>query len=230
MINRTNNAVTWASRVRGTPATNILNAEEYPPLRSIGGINRSQETRKEVRSRATPKPILRRERTNQQVEEPAGRSKRGQVIVTLLPVESSNGTPITLRKKLQLDKIDPTKYGVIKCSNRQDGALIITFPSSDERKRFIEDIAGLQYKIQDEQYIPYEVRIHTLPEGANGSDVVQEVRKRCGADPIRVELIPYRETNEKHRGLHFAAVSCDSNMYRELAAMQGRISGGSGAV
>jgi len=153
--------------------------------------------------------------------EPAGRSKGGQITAILLPIESGNGTPIALRKKLQLDKVDPTKYGVIKCSNRQDGALVVTLPSREERKRFVDDMIGLQYRVQEEQYIPFKVRIHTLPEGVNGNDVAQEIRRRCGAESIKVELIPYGETNEKHRGLHFAAVSCNSAMYRDLAAMKG---------
>jgi len=220
MERRASNAATWANRVQGMPAINARYAEEYPPLSRTAGTNRSgnQGPRRGTRPSATPRAMPIRERREQQRVESARSSKGGHVIVTLLPTE---GAAIPLRQKLQIDKIDPTKYGVIKCINRQDGALIVTLPSAEERKRFVNDLAGLQYSVQEEQYIPYEVRIHTLLEGVNENDVAQEIRKRCGADPIRVELIPYRETNDKHKGLNFAAVSCNSAMYKELAAMKG---------
>jgi len=201
------------------PIINARYAEEYPPLNRAAGMNRGsrQGPRRGTGTRATPQTMPTRESREQQTVQ-KGSNNKGHVMVTLLPIE---GAAVTLRQKLQIDKIDPTKYGVIKCINRQDGALIVTLSGAEEKKRFVSDLAGRQYNIQEEQYIPYEVRIHTLPEGVNENDVALEVRKRCGADPIKVDLIPYKETNNKHRGLSFAAISCNSAMYKELAATKG---------
>ena len=68
VANRAPSAITWANRVQGAPTTDVINAEEFPPLRNPGGTNRNrnQEPRREVRQRALPKPILRWERRDQQ--------------------------------------------------------------------------------------------------------------------------------------------------------------------
>ena len=73
-----------------------------------------------------------------------GNAKEEQ-IVTILPLQSQNpnSPPIPLRQKLQKDKVVPTNYGVIKCGTRPDGALVVTLPNKEEKKKFIEDIARL---------------------------------------------------------------------------------------
>ena len=85
----------------------------------------------------------------------------------------------------------------------------------------MEDIKRLHCRIQEEGYIPYKVRIHTLPEGVNENDVMEVIQRKYRMEPLKVELIPYRETNVKHKGLNFAAISCNSALYKELSYSKG---------
>jgi len=63
--------------------------------------------------------------------------------------------------------------------------------------------------------------MHTLPEGVNEKDIIEAVQRKCGMEPLKVELIPYWETNVKHKGLHFAAISCNSALYKKLSDAKG---------
>jgi len=108
-----------------------------------------------------------------------------------------------------------------QCVTRPDGELIISLPNKEQQKKFVDDITKLHYTLQKDQYIPYEVRFHTLPEGANENDMIEAVRAKSGMEPMSVELIPYRESNVRHRGLFFAGISCNSALYRKLADIKG---------
>jgi len=145
--------------------------------------------------------------------------KKETCTVIILP-QGQNGA-VTLRQKLREDNIVPSRYDVIKCITRPDGALVVTLPDKEKKRLFVTDLGQLHYSIQREQYVPYKARIHTLPEGVRIEDVTMEVRRKFSEEPLGVELIPYRESNVKHRGLRFAVVSCNSSLYKKLADTRG---------
>ena len=142
-----------------------------------------------------------------------GSKKETSTIITL--PQGRNGA-VTLRQKLRKDNIVISRYNVIKCVTRSDGALVVTLPNQEKKRLFVTDLGQLHYSIQREQYVPYKARIHTLPEGVRVEDVIMEVRRKFLEEPLGVELIPYRESNVRHRGLHFAVVSCNSSLYKKM--------------
>jgi len=98
---------------------------------------------------------------------------------------------------------------------------VVTLPNQEKKRLFVKELEQLHYTIQGEHYVPYEARLHTLLEGVKAEDVTNEFRRKFSEEPLGVELIPYRETNAKHRGLHFAVIRCNSALYKKFQDARG---------
>jgi len=154
---------------------------------------------------------------------PANRVQQPRVqTVTVLPKEVLQGELANIvRRQLRYNGISPSTFGVTKCINRADGALIITIPNREQRVSFEKALTGLGYTLVDYEYCPFEIRIHALPEDAATHVIKDEVSIKFGIDPIKVETFPYRKENTKHKGLKFAVIYGNEELYNRMASAKG---------
>jgi len=126
-----------------------------------------------------------------------------------------------VRKQLRYDGITSSEFGVTKFIDRPDGALIVTIPDRNLREKFEATLKELDYKIADQAYRPFEVRIHALADETMAHTVEDEVNRKFGISPIKVETFPYNRDNAKLRNLQFAIVYCTEELYGKMAATKG---------
>ena len=141
---------------------------------------------------------------------------------TVFPKEIKGGElENNVRLQLRYDGIFPTEFGVTKVINRPDGAVIITIRDRKLREKFESTLIALEYKLADQAYRPFEARIHALPEDTMPHTVEDEVQRKFGASPIRVETFPYSKENTKLKNLQFAVVYCNEELYRKMSTTKG---------
>ena len=134
---------------------------------------------------------------------------------TVLPKEIRGGElEGNVRLQLRYDGVSPSMYGVTRCINRPDGGIIITIPDNKKRLELEAALRALDYKIVEQAYKPFEVRIHGLPEDTGPHIVEEEVQRRFGITPIRIETFSYSRENNKLKNLLFVVVYCNEELYK----------------